>query len=153
MLGQGADTQFHRARESKCRINSAAAILMNPGASPHCGANTCEAPSASLHGFRNRNIFSEIEIVQSLTASNLGNHDIAEKGQPGNHGSRLVRLHMLCQSGLVGRTQVKGFQVIEAVGLDNLRRCAGFGVGQLHTVVAALSEQAGNQSYLETFQT
>jgi hypothetical protein len=53
---------------------------------------------------------------------------------------------MLCQSGLVGRIQVKGFQVIEAVGLDNLRRCAGFGVGQLHTVVAALSEQAGNQS-------
>ena len=47
MLRQRADPQPHAAQAVEMRISSPPAMLMKPGASPHCGTNAARAPRAS----------------------------------------------------------------------------------------------------------
>ena len=98
------------------------------------------------NGFRYGNIFREVEIMQSSIACDFGNGHVAKVWQSRHDSDWLVFRDVRGKLVLVAGVQHKRVDIFEAVSVSDLGSGALTCVGQLHSVVAGLGQQARYQS-------
>ena len=63
--GRAPTRSFTARSSSKCVMSSAAAMLMKPGASPHCGTKACSgADGDGAHGARDFDVLGQVEVMR-----------------------------------------------------------------------------------------
>ena len=146
VLGQGADAEFHGLELVEVRdqlIGGDADEARREAALR--GIHFVAALGDPAHGFGYLDVLGQVEVVQAAFAGDFGDHDVAEVGQPRDDGHRLVRLDVLGERGLVARIEDERHDRVESVAGRHLGGRAFARIRELHTVIAAVAEQSGNQ--------